>query len=265
MCFTIRGGDQRIVDVEDQVVADRARPVEAQHLVQVLALGAHRVLRSDVHLDLDSAVGVKALQGARKAVHRRFHGAVRPGCGSRCSGPSLREVIVHLATHPFDLLPDGRREVVVTRLRDGVGLLPQHRQRSLQAVGEIARLGHRAADPLFPVVEERVQVVHHRLQLERIVAFEPALLASAERRQPLAEAVKRRQARAHLPETQHDEDEGQDQHGVMGDPEHDRVVVDEGHGKKMGDRQQARDAQRRSQEQVRPEGAGGNHGSPGTR
>ena len=107
-----------------------------------------------------------------------------PGAGRRAGRrrTRLREVVVHLAAHPLDLLVDGRGEIGLAG-RPGVRrFLAQHRERRLQAVREVAGLRHRARQRAFAVIEQRVELVDQRLHLGGIGAFDPPLACRRGRR-----------------------------------------------------------------------------------
>ncbi len=94
---------------------------------------------------------------------------------------------------------------------------------------EVADLGARAADDVAVGIDECVGLARERRDLDREGAFEPLRRARADGREPLGDAVERRQAEAHLEggdQQQHEGEhpEGDEQRAV----EAARFVVDLG-------------------------------------
>ena len=75
-----------------------------------------------------------------------------------------------------------------------IGFVHQHRQRRFEAVREIAGFAERAADRVVAMIEQRVQIIHQRLNFGWIAAFEPPLAAVANGGQACAQFVERRKA-----------------------------------------------------------------------
>ncbi len=67
----------------------------------------------------------------------------------------------------------------MARGRGALRLLREHRERRLEAVGEVAGLGLGARDRALALVEQRVQVAHERLHLARVVPLDPRVAAVA--------------------------------------------------------------------------------------
>ena len=92
--------------------------------------------------------------------------ARRAGRGARRRRPRVRQVVVDLPAHPVHLLAQQLRPAAAAPPRP-LGLVGDHRQRRLQAVGQVAGPRQRPAHRLFAVVEQRVEVVDERLHLAR--------------------------------------------------------------------------------------------------
>jgi hypothetical protein len=106
---------------------------------------------------------------------------------------------------------------------EALRFLRQDRQRGLEAVRQIARLGERAAYPLLAVVEQSIEVAHERLDLRRVFAFHARRAPAAHLRQARAQATQWRQAALHLGERQ---SQDPDRH------EPDEAPVHDAHGKR---------------------------------
>ncbi len=94
---------------------------------------------------------------------------------------------------------------------------------------EIADMGARAIDDLAIGVDQRIGLARERRHLDRKIAFQPLGLARADGREPLRNALERREAEADLEgrgQQQHDREhrEGRDQRAVEGA----RLLVDLG-------------------------------------
>ena len=103
--------------------------------------------------------------------------AAGAGVAPRRRGARLREVVVHLPPHAFDLLRDRGGQLGLARRLRALGILIENRQRGLQPVREIAGLGQRARDALFTIVKQAVEIGDQRHDLGGILAFEPPLAA----------------------------------------------------------------------------------------
>ncbi len=163
----------------------------AQHLVEVLALAANDVLRRDIEANREPALGVQALERAHQPFGRSRDRAADGGVGARAGGARLGQVVLDLAPHPLDLLFDRRRELGLPRLPRPLGLLREDGERRLEAVREIPRLRARSRHALLALGEQRVQVLDERLDLRRILAFDPGLPAVAQCRHPRAQPRER--------------------------------------------------------------------------
>ena len=109
-----------------------------------------------------------------------LHARPRTGRRSRRHGAGVREVVVHLSSHALDLLVDGGRDLVLAGAAGALSLLRQDGERRLQTVGEIAGLGDGALNRLLAMIEQRVQVVHERLDLGGIGAVHPPLATGSQ-------------------------------------------------------------------------------------
>ena len=104
----------------------------ADHLVQVLALDPR--LRAVIAGDIDGDVLVQAVDRSLHRLDALPHGCARLRRGAPADGPRPGEMVIDLATHDGDFA-DHRRVQVGRICGGGVG---DHRQRSLERVGEIA-------------------------------------------------------------------------------------------------------------------------------
>ena len=170
----------------------------AEHLVEILALGADDVRRIDADLYRQPPIRVQPQQRPGQPFRRREHGAVHARRRARRRGARLRQVIVHLPAHPLDLLTHHRRQLGLPGAIGDLRLVRQHGERRLQRVREIAGLGDRAADGLIAVLEQRVEIVDQRLHFGGIAAVEAALAALAHGGEAAAQPLDRRQAVAHV-------------------------------------------------------------------
>jgi hypothetical protein len=75
----------------------------------------------------------------------------------------MRKVVIHLALHAIDLLPDGGADVRLARALGRGGFLQEDRQRCLQGVRQVAGFGLRAFNDLVALIQQRVEIVHERL------------------------------------------------------------------------------------------------------
>jgi hypothetical protein len=80
----------------------------------------------------------------------------------RCRGTRVRQVIVDVPAHACHLLIDGIGDLPLTGVSRGRSLVAEYRQRCLEAVREIARLGDGAVDRTLPMIEQRVEIVDER-------------------------------------------------------------------------------------------------------
>ena len=64
-----------------------------------------------------------------------------------------------------------------------LGFVGEHGQRRLQGVRQIARLRDRPLHGLIAQIQQRVEIVHHRLHFARIVAFDSLVSPIAHQRE----------------------------------------------------------------------------------
>ncbi len=128
-------------------------------------------------LDEHAALGVQPLQHAGNSFGGRGNRRARPRRrrGGHRSRP--RQVIVDLPAHAIDLLIDLRRKLGVSCRPHLLRLVRQHRQRRLQAMRQIAGLGHRVRHAPLALVKQCVQLIDCRLYLRRISAGDSRLNA----------------------------------------------------------------------------------------
>jgi hypothetical protein len=171
------------------------------------------VVRRDVGVDGQLASRVQAAHGADEAFDRGKHAASQSRRGTRgCGRARAGEVIVDLPLHPLHQLPERRRQLVMPLGRRLLRLLRQHRQRRLQSVREIAGGGQGSGHGARAILEQRVQVVHQRLHLARIVALQSLTASLAHRREAGAQTSKRGQRPLHEKHSAGDERQGGDDH-----------------------------------------------------
>jgi len=115
----------------------------------------------------------------------------------------VREVVVDLPPHALHLRRHRRGELQVARGGGAVGVARQHGQRRLEAVRQVAGLGQRALHARFALREQRVEIVHERLDFRWIEAAKLAVLAAVHRVQPRVEQGHRPEAAADLPGARH--------------------------------------------------------------
>ena len=208
------------------------------------------MLWRDIEANREPALGVQALERAHEPFGRGRDRAADGGVGACSGGACLRQVVLDLPPHPLDLLLDRRRELGLPRLPRPLGLLREDRERRLEAVREIPRLRARSRHALLALGEQRVQVLDERLDLRRILAFDPRRPAVAQCRHARAQPSERGHPHPYGGERGDQKPDRQETHQVVMDdaprePLADEVQdddVDEGHeahGPKHGARQQA--------------------------
>ena len=89
----------------------------------------------------------------------------------------MRQVVIDLPPHAFNLLCDRGGKLRLSGIVDAARLVRENGQRSLQSVSEIARFGLCATHCLFTMLEKGIQIVNQRLNFVRIRAHH-ALVAS---------------------------------------------------------------------------------------
>ena len=75
-----------------------------------------------------------------------------------------------------------------------IGLVRQHREGSLETVRKVARSGDGTFNRLFPIFEQRVQIVNERLNFAWICSLDSPILACTNSRQSFPQSPERRQA-----------------------------------------------------------------------
>src|SRR5262245_21259595 len=111
------------------------------------------MVRRYINLDRESAFYVKPLQGAPQPF-RRF--ADRTSCSwsrSRSGGARVRKMVVDLSAHAFNLLRDRGGKLRLSGIVNAARFMRENRQRSFQAMSEIARFRLCAPDRLFTMLE----------------------------------------------------------------------------------------------------------------
>ena len=131
----------------------------ADHLVQVLALDPH--LRAVVAGDVDGDVLVQAVDRALHRLEALPHGCPRLRRGAPADGARPGEMVIDLAAHRRRLADHRRVEVG----RIGGRRVGDHRQRSLERVGEIAGVPPCFLRLLLAVREELVDLLGQRADL----------------------------------------------------------------------------------------------------
>ena len=121
--------------------------------------------------------------------------------------PAQREIDGNLPAHPLDLQADGGRCLVLACGIGPVGFLRQNSQRILQSMRQVSGLGQRPADDPFTMFQQGIQVIHQRLHLCRVSAFNPAEGTVTEAQQLPAQAAKGQQSLTQLQDShQHTEE-----------------------------------------------------------
>jgi hypothetical protein len=129
----------------------------AEHLVEVLALAAD-ACSGRPRRRSRAALGVEPQQRAGEPFGRLAHGAAR-GCGGAGGGARLREVVVHLAAHALDLLPQQRGELGVARAAARSASCASTASGVLRPWARSPALAWARATARSRCVEQRVQVV----------------------------------------------------------------------------------------------------------
>ena len=145
-------------------------------------------------------LGVETAERPRQSV-RRFPDRAERSC--RCArrrGARVREVIVDLPPHAIDLLLNGGSNLRLAGSPRPLRFVRNDGKRRLQAVRQVARLCHRAADGLLPLVEQRVEIVDERLHFCRVIALDAPLAALVQFDKARAKVADRRHAGANLQE-----------------------------------------------------------------
>ena len=112
----------------------------------------------------------------------------------------MGKLIVHLLTHPIDLVMDRHGDVALAGPLYPVHFVREHGQRCLETVREVGGLGHGALNGLVAFVEQPVAIVDERLNFRRIGAVEPVVAAPPESGQPVAQGPDARESAPNLQE-----------------------------------------------------------------
>ncbi len=110
--------------------------------------------RVDVHCDAQTAIRMEAFERAGQRLGRLADTGGRARRGTRGGGPCLRQVIVDLALHALDLCDERIGKVRLPGSTRALGFVEQHRERRLQTVGEVPRLGDGARHDLVAMLEQ---------------------------------------------------------------------------------------------------------------
>ncbi len=115
-------------------------------------------------------------------------------------------MVVDEAPHLRDLAADQRAARPLAPAR----LVRQHRERRLEAMGEVADVGAGALDQRLAVVDQRVELGGERLELGREAALEPPGQAGADRRERRLDPPQGLERDAHLQQQRADQADEQD-------------------------------------------------------
>ena len=110
--------------------------------------------------------------------------------GRRRAG--VRQVVVDLPPHAFDLLMDRGGKLDLPGGGGALCLLIQECERRLQAVRKVAGLAERAPHALFAIAQQRIEVTDERLHFRREISRHHAVPALVNVGEPLAQFAKRR-------------------------------------------------------------------------
>ncbi len=160
--------------------------------------------RRNIHLNPQRPRRIQFLQRPHQPLHRHQHRTSRASYVPRRRRPRLRQVIVHLPTHPLHLHANRRRTLTLPRRLQLFRLLRQHRQRRLQSMRQIARLRQRPPRNPLAMLQQRIEIVHQRLHFRRILPFDPLARAIPQPQQLLPQPPERYPRSAKLPNPRHD-------------------------------------------------------------
>ena len=102
----------------------------------------------------------------------------------------MGEVVVDLAPHSGNLLPQRGSHVFLAGGGGALGLEREERVRCLEAVREVAGLGDRTLYGLFALLEKPVQIIDEQLDLGDVSAAESRLGAAVHGRKALTQLGK---------------------------------------------------------------------------
>ena len=189
------------------------------------------------------------------------------GRGAGRDDAVLRQVVIDLSRHPRNLGTERRRECRVV-VRDAIGIPREQGQRRLQAMRHVCGALGGASHARVACLQQRVQIVHERLDLRRVRACQSRMRAAVHVSQPHAQEIdgadpapegeRTRRHAAHPDGRTHRQGHGDE-------PVEDRVVRlrvagQEEHGCDGDDEHHAERPQHRSGEEPRAERARGAHG-----